>query len=237
MSSIIGTDVPEEKKENPWIGLMLSLIIPILVMKKLSGPEMLGPVKGMLIALIFPLIHVVLELRRRGKLGFVPILGVVNILLTGVFVIFAVGGIWFAVKEASVPLLIGIALYISQKFEKPLVRAMFMNEQVINLKLVNEAIEKSGSRASFDQEVNRAGYLIAFSFFVSAILNFLFAYYIVVSAPGTAEFNSEVGTMQASSFAAILVCCSSLMMYALYRVGDRLRKDTGLAWEQILKTN
>jgi hypothetical protein len=216
---------------------MLSLIIPIIVMKKLSGPEALGPLQGMLVALIFPLVHVGLELRRHRKLGFVPLLGVTNILLTGAFVIFEVGGVWFAVKEASVPLLIGIALFVSQKFEKPLVKAMFINDNVVNLPVVNEAIDRAGVRQQFEEEVNRAGYLIAFSFFISAVLNFAFAYFIVVSPPGTEAFNSEVGTMQASSFAAILLSCSSLMIYALYRVGNRLRKDTGLAWEQILKTH
>jgi hypothetical protein len=220
--------------DSPWVGIGLSLILPIFVMKKLSGPTALGPLMGMLVALCFPLINAGLEYRDKKRFGLVPMLGIANVLLTGSIVVLSAGRVWFAVKEAVIPALIGVAVLVSQRTEKPLIKSLFLNDQIMNLKLVNESVSKVGAQADFDKEMARAGILIGISFFVSAVLNFGFAWFIVTEAPGTEAFNQQVGTMQWTSFVAIMVCCTSLMMYALYRVGNLVVKRTGLKWDDIL---
>jgi len=220
--------------DNPWLGIGLSLILPIFVMKKLSGPAALGPLMGMLVALCFPLLNAAIEFRDKKRFGLVPTLGIANVLLTGSIVVLSAGRVWFAVKEAVIPALIGVAVIVSQRTEKPLIKSLFLNDQIMNLKLVNESVAKVGAQNEFDSEMARAGSLIGISFFISSILNFLFAWFIVTEAPGTEAFNHQVGTMQWTSFLAIMVCCTSLMMYALYRVGNFITKKTGLKWDDIL---
>jgi hypothetical protein len=226
-----------EKKENPFISLLLSLIIPILILKKASAPEVLGPLMAMGVALLFPLLNGLYEMKRAKKFGLVPILGVANVLLTGGIVLIGAGGIWFAVKEALIPSLIALALYVSHRLGKPLVKTMFFNDQLIQVQKVDEALAASGKQDIFEQELSRATYLIVISFVISAILNFGFAYYMVTGVPGSAEFNDQIANMQGVSFVAILVCCSSLMLYAMYRLGQQLRTLTGLSWEDILKSH
>ena len=42
-------------KTNPLIELLITLVIPSLILMKLSGPENLGTVNALLLALAFPL--------------------------------------------------------------------------------------------------------------------------------------------------------------------------------------
>ena len=58
MSSIENeTQVQNQNKENPIINLLCNVVIPSLILTKLSGPEKLGQVNALIIALAFPIIY------------------------------------------------------------------------------------------------------------------------------------------------------------------------------------
>ena len=65
------TDAP---KTNPLIELLVTLIIPSLILMKLSGPANLGAVNALLLALAFPLAWGALTTPRfAGSLSFIRI--------------------------------------------------------------------------------------------------------------------------------------------------------------------
>ena len=99
-----------ETQENPLVSLLFNIAIPALILYKLSTPERLGPVWGLLAGLAFPLGYGLYDFARRRRTNFISILGFVSILLTGGFGLMELDGIWFAVKEASIPALIGLAV-------------------------------------------------------------------------------------------------------------------------------
>ena len=72
-----------DNKPNPLLELTITLIIPSLILMKLSGPEALGAVQALLLALAFPLLWGARDLRRRRKLNLLATLGLVSVLLTG----------------------------------------------------------------------------------------------------------------------------------------------------------
>jgi hypothetical protein len=70
-------------KNNTLVELLITLIIPSLILMKLSGPENLGAVYALLLALAFPLGWGVRDYLLQRKLNLFAALGLVSILLTG----------------------------------------------------------------------------------------------------------------------------------------------------------
>ena len=103
----------DERPENPWISLLINIAIPAVILMKASGEDRLGPVYGLLVALAFPLAYGLTDLYRRRKVNFISALGVVSILLTGGIGLLQLDPRWIAVKEAAVPLVIGLAVVLS----------------------------------------------------------------------------------------------------------------------------
>jgi len=81
----------------------------------------------------------------------------------------------------------------------------------------------------------KATWMLASSFILSAILNYLLAKWIVVSPSGTEAFNSELGTMSLYSYPVIVLPCMVITMFALYYVISNIKKLTGLGLEDLIR--
>ena len=71
------------KKNNQLIELIINIVIPSLILMKLSAEQYLGTANALLLALAFPLGWGLYDLLRNRKTNFIAILGLVSILLTG----------------------------------------------------------------------------------------------------------------------------------------------------------
>ena len=111
-----------EKAENPWLSLGINIVIPALILMKLSGEDRLGPVVGLLAALAFPLTYGIVDGLRRRRFNFISALGVVSILLTGGIGLLQLDTKWIAIKEAAVPGVIGLVVLLSMRSRYPIVR-------------------------------------------------------------------------------------------------------------------
>ncbi len=234
--SLIPMSSAPAKKENLLINLVFNLLIPTLVLSKFSKEGLLGPVVGLVVALAFPVGYGVWDFLERRKTNFISIIGFTSILFTGGLGLMQVGGLGFAIKEAAVPTVIGLAVLLSLKSKMPLVRTMLYNEQVIDVERVDAALDQRGNRRDFDRLLVQASYLLAFSFIVSAVLNFGLALYLLKSPPGTAEFNAELGKMHLLSWPVIVIPSMAMMMFALWRLLGGIKRITGLEFESIFKT-
>src|SRR5690606_21392684 len=112
---------------------------------------------------------------QRKKFNFIAGIGFASTLLTGGFALAKLDGLWFAVKEASVPLVIGLMVLLSMKSRRPLIREFIYNDQVIDVPKIDAALDARGVRADFERLLARAGWLVVASFMVSAVLNFVLA--------------------------------------------------------------
>ena len=224
----------EKKKESPLVSLLVSIVIPAIILSKFSTEEYLGILPGFLVALSLPIAYAIYNLFVRKETGFIAILGFVSIFLTGIIGVFEFPTEWLAVKEAAVPLLIGIAVIVSLKTPYPLVRKLLFNEELLNLKLIDEKLKENYNVPRLDYVLTKATFMVAGSFLLSAFLNFFLTTYIVVSPAGTAAFNEELGTLTAISYPAIALPSTAVMFVALYYVFKQVTKLTGLQFEEIL---
>ena len=118
------------KKENVLLNMGFNILLPILILNK--GDQFLGDLLSpyfentavpiLIIALLFPISYFFYDLITRKKYNFISILGLVSVLLTGGIGILEIPTEWFAIKEAAIPAIIGLAVILSLRTPYPLVR-------------------------------------------------------------------------------------------------------------------
>lgn len=226
---------PVNPQENPFVSLIFNIVLPAAILSKLSAPERLGPVAGLFVALSFPLFYGLYDFVRRRRANMISALGLVSILLTGGFGLMQVDGIWFAVKEAAVPSIIAIAVIGSLWTKTPLVRTLLYNDKVIDVARIDSELAKRGYLKDFNRLLVTTTWLLAASFVLSAVLNFVLAIVILKSPSGSPAFNEELGQMTALSYPVIVIPSMLVMLLALWRLVSGVKKMTGLELEAIFK--
>lgn len=221
------------KRENPLLSLLLNIVVPVVILTRFSSEEWLGPVNGLLVALAFPLAYGIFDFSQRRTLNFLPIVGIVGILLTGGIGLLKLDPKWLAIKEGAVPLVIGIVVLGSLKTRFSLVSVLL--NQVIDTVAVGAALDERGTRPAFEKRLVIATFIVAGSFFLSAVLNYFLARIVVVSQPGTAAFNEELGKMTALSFPVISVPAIIILTIAILYTVFGIRSFTGMEMEQIFR--
>lgn len=221
-------------RENLLLNLACNVLAPTIILSNFSKAERLGPKLGLIVALGFPLAYGIYDLLRRRTFNFLSALGFASTLATGGLGLLKLQPLWFAVKEAAVPTLIGLTVLVSQWCKRPLVRSLMFNEQIINVPRVDAALDERKQRPAFDRLLDRASWLLAGSFALSAVLNFGLARFLIHSQPDTPEFNAELGKMTLWSWPVIALPSMAVMMFALWRLLQGVELLTGLTMDEIM---
>ncbi len=227
---------PTAKPENLLVNLAFNVAIPAALMGQLSKENWLGPVWGLVVALLFPLGYGVYDFVVRRKTNALSVLGTVGVLISGIFGILKLGGFWFAVKDAAIPSLIGVTLLATMRAREPLMKTIFYNEAVMDVPRIENALRERGTESGFNGLMQRCTILIALAFFLSGGLGFLMARWLLRSPGGTPEFNAELAKMHWLSVPVIMVPVMGMMMVALWQLIGGLRRLTGLSTDAILRS-
>ena len=225
--------VPDHKP-RPWVDLLVSIIIPSVILMKLSGDEYLGNTWALLIGLAFPLGWGLFELVRYRKKNFIAVLGVISVGLTGGIGLMEIDARWLAVKEAAVPLVIGLAVLISTRTKYPLVRTLLYNPTVLDVNRIQQSLRERGCEKEFDNRLMRASYFFAGTFLFSAIMNYILARWIVTSPSGTQAFNEELGRMTLVSYPMIAIPSMVMMIAIFFYLWKTIRRLTGHTLEEVM---
>lgn len=223
------------KPASPLLELTVTLIIPSLILMKLSAPQDLGTVNALLLALAFPLAWGVRALWRERKLNLFAALGVVSILLTGGIGLLQLDNQWLAIKEAAIPGLIGLAVAISAYTRYPLVRVILFSPTLMDVERIQHALDERGNRTVFEAHLKTATWMLAGSFLFSSVMNYLLATWIVVSPAGTAAFNEELGRLTLLSYPMIALPSMLIMMAVFWYLARSIKSLTGLTLTEALK--
>jgi hypothetical protein len=221
-------------QERPLLSIGLNFVLPAIILTRFSGEDALGPVNALLLALAFPLMYGLYDFYLRRSLNAFSALGFVGIALTGGIGLLRLDPRWIAVKEAAIPLLIGLAVIASIVTKSSFVRNILMG--ALDEEKVDEALKARGNEAALTRRLVQASYIFAGSFFLSAALNYVLARLIVVSPPGTSAFNEELGRMTALSFPVITVPVLFVVAFDVYYLVSGITKLTGLDWKETLRS-
>lgn len=223
------------KQESLLINLACNLLIPTLILTKLSGEDYLGIKLAIVIALSFPIVYGVHDFLTRGKLNFFSALGVVSVTLTGGISLMELDAIYIAIKEASIPAIFGMATLLSLKTSQPLIHTFLLNEAILDLQKINRALNDNGRKQDFDKLLINASWILAGSFFLSSVLNYLLAVIILTAEPGTVAFNEQLGKMTALSFPVIALPAMLVLTADLFYLFKGITRLTGIPLEEIIK--
>jgi intracellular septation protein A len=222
-------------KPSPLIELAVTLIVPSLILMKLSGPEDLGAVNALLLALTFPLAWGARDWLMRRKLNLFAALGLISILLTGGIGLLQLDTQWLAIKEAAIPGLIGLAVAVSAHTRTPLVRVLLFSPALMNVERIQQSLDQRGNGDAFETRLKAATWMLGGSFFFSAAMNYFLATWIVVSQAGTPAFNEELGRLTLLSYPMIALPSLLIMMAVLYYLARSIRELAGLKFAEALR--
>jgi intracellular septation protein A len=219
---------PTASKPNPLVEIAVTIIVPAVILMKLSGDQGLGTLGALLLALAFPLFWGVWDGWRRRKLNWLSVLGVISTLLTGGIGLLALDAQWLAVKEAAVPGLIGTVILVSAWTASPLIRLLVFNATLFDVDRVHKALDERQNMPAFEQQLRTGTILLAGTFFFSAVANYLLARYVVHSPAGTPAFNEELGRLTLLSYPIIAIPSMVMMMGLMFWLARGAKSLTGL---------
>jgi len=228
------TSVEDKKKPRPFVDLIISILIPSVILMKFSGEDQLGPTHALIVALAFPIAYGIYELTVNGHRNFMALLGVISVLLTGGIGLLKIDAQWLAVKEAAIPLCIGIGVLVANKMGYPLIKKLLFNPTIMNTDRINAELDKNNTRNQFESRLDKANLLLAGTFLFSAIMNFFLAKLIVKSESGSAAFNEELGRMTLLSYPVIAIPSMIMMLAIFWFIWKTVNNLTGLSLEQIM---
>jgi hypothetical protein len=223
------------KRENLWVNLILNVVLPSLLLTKGASWFGWSPPAVLITALSLPLIYGIYDFFTRKKVNMFSIIGFVSVLITGAVGLFEnIDTRWIAIKEAAVPLLFAIAIWISSFTKKPLIRSLLFSPELFDVSLIESSLEEKGTRNEFDRIIRSCTGWVIGSFLLSTILNYVLAAWLVTSPSGTEAFNQEVGKMTALSWPVIALPTTAVMMVALVKLMKGIESTTGHVLDDVL---
>ena len=223
-------------KPNPLFEILITIIVPAVILMKLSGESSLGPTRALVLALAFPLGWGLWDGWKRRKLNWLSVLGVVSTLLTGGIGLLKLDAQWLAVKEAAVPGLIGLVVLGSNWTSWPLIRVLVFNPTLFDVDRVNAALEERRNVVPFELRLRTGTMLLAATFFFSAVMNYVLARWVVTSPAGSEAFNEELGPLTLLTYPLIAVPSMLMMMALLFWLARGAKSLTGLALGDMLRS-
>lgn len=230
------------KKENSFLNLLFNIILPVLILNKLS--KVIGPFWALILALAFPLGYGAYDLIQRKKINAFSALGLLNVLLTGGLALLGLHGFWFAVKEAAFPALVGLFVLGSAFTKKPFIETLFLNPTLMKVDLLEERLQQNGKKTEFHEHMRKATIWLSLSFAFSAICNFVLARRIFINIDTTlpAEtqntlLNEQIAEMTTWSMAIIMIPSMIFLMGIFWYLMRGVKEYSGMSTEELLKEN
>lgn len=231
---------PLPKNENAFLNLLFNILLPILILNK--GSEMLGALAALGLALLFPIAYGLYDLAQRRKVNMFSIIGLLNVSLTGGLAVSGLGGFWFALKEAVFPLIIGVFVAGSALTKKPLIQTLVINPQAMKWELIEQKLHELGREHDFLLLLRRSTWLLAGSFLVSAVLNFVLAQKIflpmdpLMPQPDQAQLlNQQIAEMTGTSFVVIMIPSMLMLIGIMFYLFRGMTKATGLSLQEMIR--
>ena len=223
------------KKKNhqgsTLLNIMLNVVLPSIILIKCSSS--IGPVKSLLLALLFPVIYGIQEFIRHKKSNILSVIGFISIFLTGAIGLLQLEPQYLAIKEALIPLVIAVVIFTTQHSKYPIVIKLF--EQLLDLSHIQKYLDNNQKKDHYEKVLRMSSTLVGLSFLVSSCLNYILARLVVVSPPGSVAFNQELGKMTALSYPVIALPSSIILVIAIWVLIKKLQQLTGLSLENLLK--
>lgn len=249
-------------QEHPLANILINVLIPVLVLSYLSkdpalqeqlGKEVkiwhIGPIKAMIVAVALPLGYGLWHFAKTRQANFFSGLGLFSVALTGGLTLYLWNaedgtvkehaGLLFGLKEAAIPLVLGVAVFFSRRSSTPLLNVFLYNDSLFDIPKIQQKIDERERGADYQRLMDQANQFFAGSFFLSAGLNLVMALWFFRDFDRTATealqtYNGIIGKLTGWGFAIIGLPLLAIMFLILRRLMRGLAELTGLKDDEIL---
>jgi len=252
----------KSSQQHPLANILLNVIVPVLILTylskdpdiqvrlhKVARPWHIGPLKAMALALSVPLAYGIWHYIRNRKANFFSALGLVSVLLSGTLTLYLWNhngtvkpnaGFLFGIKEALIPLVLGIAILASHRSDSPLIRVFLYNDTIFNLPKIEERITEISAQDAYARLLLGATRLFATSFFLSSLMNLGLAYWLFLGFDASAinaleNYNTIVAKVVGWALAVIGVPVLVFLFFTLRRLLKGLGDLTGFTDEEMMQ--
>ena len=231
------------KKENPLLNVGFNIILPVLVLTKAEKFITFedSAVFILILALAFPFLYGLKDFIKSKKINWLSVIGLLSILLTGGLALLKLEGIYFAIKEAGIPLLLALVFIASVFLKKPLAHVIIFKSSLFNTKLIQEHLENNNKEQEFKKLLKNATLLLSLSFILSAVLNFIIALYVFKDIdPQLSEsakeliINKQVADMTWMGYVFIALPLTVVTGFLVWWILNQLKLLTGLTLEELI---
>lgn len=230
------------KNENPLVSLAFNIILPVAILNY-SSRIFPNPVISLCVALSFPVGYGLIDYINNNKhKNILSIVGTVNTLLTGGFALLTLEGVWFAVKEAAIPFLIGLWVLFSSFTKKPLMKWVVNKSSMFRKEVIAFQLDSQSKKTHYEALLKKSTLYLSCCFFFSAVLNFILAMRIFKNEKLLSDvdqqnlLNEQIADMTWISFLVIGLPLAVISGWTLWWFINCLKKLTGLSLEQIVFT-
>lgn len=229
-----------QKQENSFVHILFNILIPVLILNK-GHKYGLDAQLSLVIALSFPLFFTLKSLIQSRKIDFISLLGLLNVLISGIFTLMTLEGLWFAVKEAAFPLLIGFFVLGSSFTKNPFFQSLFLNPSTFDLQKIDQQLDSEAKKIDFHILMKHLTRWLSLSFLLSAFLNFVLAVRIFTPLPEALTdtqkqelLNEQLSQMTLYSLVVILVPSMIFLGVLLFYSFKKIHGLTGLSADDLL---
>lgn len=230
-------------KENPIYSLGFNIILPVIILnqgQKFISSEA-APIYILIIALFFPFVYGLKDFLTTQKINSISLISLVSIALTGGLALLQLEGIYFAVKEAAIPLVLAFVTLGSITFKKPLASLLIFKSSLFDTALIKEKLKENNKERTFDKLMNISTLVLSGSFVLSAVLNFVIAIFVFkdIEPELTEELkrqviNEQVADMTWMGYAFIALPLTFVTGFLLWWILSQLKALTGLSLEELI---
>ncbi|MEX0799229.1 MAG: VC0807 family protein [Bacteriovoracaceae bacterium] len=223
--------------------LVINIIFPTIVLNnagKYLGEH--GGVKALIVALAIPLGYAAYDLVKNSNKNLIAAIGFVSLLLTGGLGLLQLEGFWFAVKEAGIPLLIGLIVLGSAFSRKPLVKLFIFNKALMQTEKIKEALKANNRELMFEKLLKKTTFLLSLSFFLSSLINYKLAINIFKDIPAHLSeaarselLNQQIAEMTWQGYVIMLIPSMVSMGLILWYLSKGIEKHTGYSFNDVIK--
>lgn len=231
------------KRENPIYNLGFNILLPVIILNKgqsfFSSEK--APVYVLIIALLFPFLYGLKDFITEKKINSISVIGLVSIALTGGLALLQLEGIYFAIKEAAIPLILALITVGSIFFQKPLASLLIFKSSLFDIQKIEERLKENKTEKNFKKLMNFSTLILSASFVLSSILNFLIAIYVFKDMNPNMEenlkrqlINEQVADMTWMGYVFIALPLTLITGFLLWWILKQLKTLTGLTLEELM---
>lgn len=222
----------KKQAKTSFLSIIINILIPSMVLVWAKKIVDIDPIYILIVALSFPFVYAITELILSKKWSLISILGFISILLTGSIAILKLPPQWIAVKESLIPFCLGTVMLVSTKTKSP--GMSFLANIILNVEKIQAKALENNKLNEWTLTLKNSTLFLSIAFLVSTILNFLLAFYIVKSPPGSVEFNNEMGVLTVISYPVIAIPALCITAYSMWYLVKKIKDITQYSFEDVI---